>query len=132
MGSRTDERRHNDDFVALYHKSGMTQRPIAEALGVSLITVKTWCVDEGADMARDCPKWRVDAFKIFLGLKLKDLTPQQREEVLDIWRGIKVMEATHAQAKTEILAEYRLFVCGHRIPWHSREALGSNAPNHGG
>jgi hypothetical protein len=45
-------------------------------------------VDEGAEMARDCRKWRVDAFKIFLGLKLKDLTDKQREEVLDILRGI--------------------------------------------
>jgi DNA-binding XRE family transcriptional regulator len=88
MASRNDEKRHNDEFVALYHKSGMTQRAIAEAIGVSLITVKTWCVAEGADMARDCPKWRVDAFKIFLGLKLKDLTPKQREEVMDILRGI--------------------------------------------
>jgi DNA-binding XRE family transcriptional regulator len=88
MGSRKDEKRHNAEFVALYHKSGMTQRDIAAVIGVSLITVKSWCVDEGTVMARDCPKWRVDAFKIFLRIKLPDLTAAQREEVLDILRGI--------------------------------------------
>jgi DNA-binding transcriptional regulator LsrR (DeoR family) len=71
MTGRRNEERHNAEFVALYHKSGMTQRAIAEALGVSLITVKSWCVAEGTEMARVCPKWRVDAFKVFLGLKLK-------------------------------------------------------------
>jgi DNA-binding transcriptional regulator LsrR (DeoR family) len=34
MGSRQDDKRHNDEFVALYHKSGMNQRDIAQALGV--------------------------------------------------------------------------------------------------
>jgi transposase len=88
MGSRQDEKRPNAEFVALYHKSGMNQRDIARALGVGLSTVKAWCVQEGTVMARDCPKWRVDAFKIVLGLKLQDLTNKQREEVLDILRGI--------------------------------------------
>ena len=39
-------------------------------------------------MARDCPKWRVDTFKIVLGLKLQDLTSKQRDEVLNILRRI--------------------------------------------
>jgi hypothetical protein len=88
MGSRQDEKRHNDEFVALYHKSGMNQRDIAQALGVGLSTVKSWCVAEGTVMARNCPKRYVDAFKILLGLKLQDLTNKQRDEVLEILRGI--------------------------------------------
>jgi hypothetical protein len=32
MGGRTDEKRHGAEFVAMYHKSGMTQRAIAEAI----------------------------------------------------------------------------------------------------
>jgi DNA-binding XRE family transcriptional regulator len=34
MASRNDEKRRNDEFVALYRKSGMTQPEIAEAIGV--------------------------------------------------------------------------------------------------
>jgi hypothetical protein len=88
MTGRRDQERHNAEFVALYRKSGMTQCAIAEALGVSLITVKLWCVPEGTEMARVCPKWCVDTLKIVLDLKLKDRTSKQREEVLDILRGI--------------------------------------------
>jgi hypothetical protein len=51
-------------------------------------TVKSWCVAEGTVMARNCPKRYVDAFKILLGLKLQDLTNKQRDEVLEILRGI--------------------------------------------
>jgi hypothetical protein len=36
------------------------------------------------------PKCRVDAFRVFLGIKLPDLTRKQREEVLDILGGIYV------------------------------------------
>jgi hypothetical protein len=39
-------------------------------------------------MFRACAKWRVDAFKILLCLKLQDLTKKQRDEVLEILRGI--------------------------------------------
>ena len=88
MTGRKQEERHNDEFVALYRKSGMTQHAIAEAHGVSLNAVKSWCVAEGTETFRGCPKWRVDALKIVLGLKLQDLTRKQREEVLDILRDI--------------------------------------------
>lgn len=86
--SRKGDTRNNAEFVGLYRKSRMAQRDIARALGVSLIAVKSWCVDENAEMFRVCPKWRVDTLKIVLGLRLKDLTTKQREEVLDILRRI--------------------------------------------
>jgi hypothetical protein len=35
-----------------------------------------------------CHKWRVDIFKVFLDIKLPELTRKQRDEVLDILRGI--------------------------------------------
>jgi hypothetical protein len=41
-----------------------------------------------APICRGRAKWRVDAFRIFLDIKLPDLTAKQREEVLDILRGI--------------------------------------------
>lgn len=88
MTGRKNEERHNAEFVALYRKSGMTQRAIAEALGVSLNTVKSWCIAEGSEAFRVCPKWRVDTPKIVLGLKLQDPTRKQRDEVLKILRGV--------------------------------------------
>jgi phage terminase small subunit len=50
--------------------------------------LKSWCVAEGTEMPRVCPKWRVDAFKVFLGIKLPDPTRRQGEEVLDVLQGI--------------------------------------------
>jgi hypothetical protein len=79
---------HNAEFVALWRKSGMTQSAIAEALGVSLVAVKSWCVGEDTDMFRPCPIFRVYALKIIMGLKLKGLRPKEREEVLDVLRSI--------------------------------------------
>jgi hypothetical protein len=79
---------HNAEFVALWRKSGMTQSAIAEALGVSLMAVKSWCVDENSEMFRPCPIFRVYAFKVVLGLKLKSLSDNQRAELLDVLRSI--------------------------------------------
>jgi transposase len=87
--SKKGDTRHNAEFVRLWRKSGMAQRDVANALGVSLITVKSWCVDENAEMFRVCPKWRLDAFKIVLGIKLPDLTAKQREEVLSMLREFR-------------------------------------------
>jgi DNA-binding XRE family transcriptional regulator len=80
--------RHNEEFIALWKESGLTQRDIAQMIGVGLTTVKSWCVDENTVMAATCPKWRVDVFKIALGKKLTGLTDRQRQEVLEIFRSI--------------------------------------------
>jgi hypothetical protein len=66
----------------------LTQLKIAEQLGVGLTIVKSWCVEEGKEMAATCPKWRVDVFKIALGKKLTGLTDRQRNEILEILRSI--------------------------------------------
>jgi hypothetical protein len=58
-------------------------------IGVGLTTVKSWCVEEGKEMAANCPKWRVDVFKTALGKKLTYLTDRQRHEVLEIFRSIR-------------------------------------------
>jgi hypothetical protein len=50
---------------------------------------KSWCVEEGKEMAANRPKWRVDVFKIALGKKLTYLTDRQRHEVLEIFRSIR-------------------------------------------
>jgi uncharacterized protein YjcR len=87
VGRKTSER-HNAEFIALWKASGKTQRDIAELLGVSHITVKSWCVAEGLPMSATCPKWRVDVLKIALGKKLTSLTERQRNEILEIFRSI--------------------------------------------
>jgi hypothetical protein len=40
----------------LWKESGLTQRVVAEMIGVGLTTVKSWCVEEGKEMAATCPK----------------------------------------------------------------------------
>ena len=40
-------------------------------------------------MFRVIPKWRLDAFKTVLGIKLPDLTAKQREEVLAMLREFR-------------------------------------------
>jgi hypothetical protein len=45
---------------------------------------------------RECaPSGEVNTFKVFLGIKLPDLTRKQREEVLDILRGIYAAGVSH-------------------------------------
>jgi hypothetical protein len=39
-------------------------REIAEALGVSLMVVKSQWLDECSDMAKACPKFRADTLKM--------------------------------------------------------------------
>jgi transposase len=87
VGRRTSER-HNAEFIALWKASGKTQREIADMLGASHITVKSWCVAEGLPMSATCPKWRVGVLKIVLGKKLAGLTERQRHEILEIFRSI--------------------------------------------
>jgi hypothetical protein len=44
---------------------------------------------------RECaPSGEVNAFKVFLGIKLADLTRKQREDVLDILRACTRLEGT--------------------------------------
>jgi transposase len=89
MVGRYKVERRNAEFIALWKESGLTQRAIAEMIGVALTTVKCWCVEEGKEAAATCPKWRVDVFKIALGKKLTGLTERQRDEVLEIFRSIR-------------------------------------------
>ena len=89
MVGRYKVERHNAEFIALWKESELTQRAIAEMIGVGLTTVKSWCVEEGKEAAATCPKWRVDVFKIALGKKLTGLTERQRDEVLEIFRSIR-------------------------------------------
>jgi hypothetical protein len=88
MVGRYKGERHNAEFIRLWKASGLTQRDVAEMIGVGLTTVKSWCVDESTVMAATCPKWRVDVFEIALGKKLTSLTKQERDEVLEIFRSI--------------------------------------------
>jgi transposase len=87
MGRKKVER-HNAEFIELYKESGLSQREIAAMLGVALITVKSWCVNEESDFSAGCPKWRVDVFKIALGRKFTWLSARHREELLDLLRSI--------------------------------------------
>jgi hypothetical protein len=45
--------------------AGLDRTRLIGALGVSLITVKTWCADGDADIFRARPKWRVDTLRSF-------------------------------------------------------------------
>lgn len=92
--SRYPAERHNDEFRKLFdefrrlydYPVGVAQVRVAEALGVSVDTVKQWMKPTTTKNAIACPKYRVEAFKIILGVKLRDLSDSQRERVMEILR----------------------------------------------
>lgn len=80
--------RHNEEFINVMASAGLTSQQAAEAVGVSVHTVKSWRRAVDAKGAFPCPKFRVDALKVALGLKLADLNDSQRRRVLEILRGM--------------------------------------------
>lgn len=93
--SRYPAERHNDEFIKLFalfrskpEHAELTQQDamvaVSELLGVTPWAVKSWVRPEGGRSAYACPKHRVDAFKVALGLKLADLNESQRKRVMEM------------------------------------------------
>jgi hypothetical protein len=57
------------DALAVHGLSAefLADKPLFAAVADEFLS-KSWCVDDGSDMFRACPKWRVDTLKIVLGL----------------------------------------------------------------
>lgn len=85
--SRYPTERHNDEFTKIWKASGLTKSQVSELIGVSLDTVKQWTKPVTTKNSVACPKYRVDAFKVALGIKLADLNESQRARVMSMLRG---------------------------------------------
>jgi uncharacterized protein YehS (DUF1456 family) len=77
----------NDEFRALYEASGRTRAQVAYMIGVTENAVKSWLKRESAAGYVYCPRYRLNAFRVALGLVLTDLKQEQRERVLALMRG---------------------------------------------
>lgn len=82
--SRHPTERHNEEFRALYERSGLTKNQIAELLGVTVFAIMSWTRPPSSKASCACPRHRVDALKVALGLKLKDLDDSQRKRVMEM------------------------------------------------
>ena len=90
--SRHPTERHNDEFCKLFDAFrevndmpvGISQTRVSELLGVTVDTVRQWLKPTTSKNAIACPKYRVDAFKVVLGIKLSDLNDSQRARVMSM------------------------------------------------